>query len=89
MNNSVFTLVGCKSDLKHLWAVNLNEVKKFVEDNKIPFQKCSALNGTGIYEAFEILLLKINLFIKEKKLNLDKIKWIFALKYYKNNITLY
>mmetsp|Transcript_24917 Transcript_24917/g.21260 ORF Transcript_24917/g.21260 Transcript_24917/m.21260 type:complete len:107 (-) Transcript_24917:246-566(-) len=56
-------LVGNKSDLSHLRAVDTDEAKKFCEDNDLLFIETSALEATNVEKAFmEILedIYKVN-----------------------------
>ncbi|KAF4676863.1 Ras- protein Rab-11A [Perkinsus chesapeaki] len=59
----VVMLVGNKSDLSHLRAVDTDEAKKFCEDNDLLFIETSALEATNVEKAFmEILedIYKVN-----------------------------
>ena len=52
-------LVGNKSDLSYLRAVNMNDAKQFAQRYKMFYIETSALNATNIHEAFEYIINEI------------------------------
>jgi len=57
--NIVVMLVGNKSDLRHLRAVETEEATKFAEDNGLAFIETSALDASGVDTAFQRILTEI------------------------------
>jgi len=57
--NIVIMLVGNKSDLRHLRAVSTEEAMAFAESNGVAFIETSALDSTGVNQAFERILTEI------------------------------
>jgi len=57
--NIVIMLVGNKSDLRHLRAVSTEEAMAFAESNGIAFIETSALDSTGVEQAFHRILTEI------------------------------
>jgi len=55
-NNIVIMLVGNKSDLKHKRAVATEDAMSFAERNNLAFIETSALDATGVDEAFRTIL---------------------------------
>lgn len=63
-------LVGNKSDLRHLRAIGTDEAKEFAEANELAFMETSALDSTGVEEAFhQILKGTFYLFIFRERIN--------------------
>ena len=54
--NIVISLVGNKSDLRHLRSVPTEEAKAFSEKNGICFIETSALDSTNVEQAFQTIL---------------------------------
>ena len=52
-------LVGNKTDLNHLRAVEVDEAKQFSEKNSLAFIETSALDSTNVVEAFQEILTEI------------------------------
>ncbi|EPS60593.1 rab protein 14, partial [Genlisea aurea] len=52
--NMTITLVGHKSDLEHLRAVNIEEGEKFAKKNGFEFLEASAKTGHNVTEAFSV-----------------------------------
>jgi Ras-related protein Rab-11A len=52
----VIMLVGNKSDLKHIRAINTNEASAFSEQNGLFFLETSALDSTNVENAFTRIL---------------------------------
>ena len=57
--NIVIMLVGNKSDLRHLRAVSTEEAMAFAESNGVAFIETSALDSTGVDNAFQRILTEI------------------------------
>lgn len=64
----VIMLVGNKTDLKHLRAVNTEDAKEFAEQNKMMFIETSALDATNVESAFISTIQKVH------EIQLGKIK---------------
>ena len=64
----VIMLVGNKTDLKHLRAVNTEDAKEFAEQNKMMFIETSALDATNVESAFISTIQKVH------EIQLSKIK---------------
>ncbi|CAE7666097.1 RAB11B, partial [Symbiodinium microadriaticum] len=57
--NIVVMLVGNKSDLRHRRTVPTEEAMTFAENNSLAFIETSALDSTGVEEAFRQILTEI------------------------------
>lgn len=57
--NIVIMLVGNKSDLRHKRAVSTEDAMSFAETNSLAFIETSALDATGVDEAFRQILTEI------------------------------
>lgn len=57
--NIVVMLVGNKSDLRHKRAVSTEDAMTFAEENQLAFIETSALDSTGVDEAFRQILTEI------------------------------
>jgi Ras-related protein Rab-11A len=57
--NIVVMLVGNKSDLKHLRAVETDEAMAFAEQHNLAFIETSALDASGVDTAFQRILTEI------------------------------
>ncbi|OQR84596.1 Rab11 family GTPase [Achlya hypogyna] len=57
--NTVIMLVGNKSDLRHLRAVQTEEAMAFAEKHNLAFLETSALDATGVDTAFQRILTEI------------------------------
>jgi Ras-related protein Rab-11A len=57
--NIVVMLVGNKSDLRHLVAVQTDEAKGFAERESLYFMETSALESTNVEDAFSEVLTQI------------------------------
>jgi len=57
--NIVIMLVGNKSDLRHKRAVTTEDAMAFAESNNLAFIETSALDATGVDEAFRQILTEI------------------------------
>ena len=62
-------LVGNKSDLRHQRAIGSDEAKEFAEVNQLAFMETSALDSTGVEDAFHQILRDIHTHISQKQLN--------------------
>ena len=66
--NIVVMLVGNKSDLKHLRAVNIEDAQEFATQNDMLFTETSALEATNVEAAFTETIKKVH------KIQLEKIR---------------
>lgn len=66
--NIVVMLVGNKSDLKHLRAVNVEDAEDFAKQNDMLFIETSALEATNVETAFTDTIKKVH------KIQLEKIR---------------
>ena len=66
--NIVVMLVGNKSDLKHLRAVNEEDAEEFAKQNDMLFIETSALEATNVETAFTDTIKKVH------KIQLEKIR---------------
>merc|ERR1712007_145511 len=57
--NIVVMLVGNKSDLRHLRAVETDEAMAFSEQHNLAFIETSALDASGVDTAFQRILTEI------------------------------
>lgn len=64
--NIVIMLVGNKSDLRHRRAVSTEDAMAFAEKNQLAFIETSALDATGVDEAFRQILTEIYRLISRK-----------------------
>jgi len=67
-SNIVITLVGNKSDLKHLRAVSTEEAKQYSADNNLSFIETSALDASNVDAAFQNILTDIYRIVSSKSL---------------------
>jgi len=67
-SNIVITLVGNKSDLKHLRAVPTEEAKNFSTENGLSFIETSALDASNVEAAFQNILTEIYRIVSNKAL---------------------
>eukprot|EP01042_Synura_sphagnicola_P001109 gene1109-1249_t len=61
-------LVGNKSDLRHRRAVTTEEAMSFAESNRLAFIETSALDSTGVEDAFRQILTEIYRLVNRKTL---------------------
>lgn len=66
--NIVVMLVGNKSDLKHLRAVNVEDAEDFAKQNDMLFIETSALEATNVETAFTDTIKKVH------KIQIEKIR---------------
>jgi len=64
--NIVIMLVGNKSDLRHKRAVTTEHAMAFAESNNLAFIETSALDATGVDEAFRQILTEIYRLMSKK-----------------------
>ena len=64
--NIVIMLVGNKSDLRHRRTVPTEEAVAFAQSNNLAFIETSALDATGVEEAFRQILTEIYRLISRK-----------------------
>jgi len=67
-SNIVITLVGNKSDLKHLRAVSTDEAKQYSADNQLSFIETSALDASNVDASFQNILTEIYRIVSSKSL---------------------
>ena len=68
LNNPYLILFGNKIDIdKSEWKVNQEEIKKFVEEKKMPYFETSAKDNQGIKEGFDYLINEVYEKINEQK----------------------
>ncbi|OMJ74618.1 hypothetical protein SteCoe_26439 [Stentor coeruleus] len=58
-SQTVVMLTGNKADLKHLRAISTEEAATYAQKHNLAFIETSALDGTGVDKAFEIVLNEI------------------------------
>jgi Ras-related protein Rab-11A len=58
-SQTVVMLTGNKSDLKHLRAIPTDEAATYAQKHNLAFIETSALDGSGVDQAFEIVLNEI------------------------------
>ena len=71
-SNIVIMLVGNKSDLQHLRAVQVDAAKEYCEREKLSFIETSALEATNVETAFQQILTQIYTIISRKQLQQDE-----------------
>jgi small GTP-binding protein len=69
--NIVVMLVGNKSDLRHRRAVPTEDAMLFAENNNLAFIETSALDATGVEEAFRQILSEIYRLMSRKNIHAD------------------
>ncbi|CAA0814078.1 Ras-related protein RABA2a [Striga hermonthica] len=67
-SNIVIMLIGNKTDLKHLRAVDTEDAQGFAEKEGLSFLETSALEATNVEKAFQTLLSEIYRIISKKAL---------------------
>ncbi|KAK9052567.1 hypothetical protein SSX86_029196 [Deinandra increscens subsp. villosa] len=68
-SNTVMMLVGNKSDLRHLRAVNSEDAKLFAEKENMYFMETSALESLNVETAFTEVLTQIHQVVSRKALD--------------------
>lgn len=68
-SNIVITLIGNKTDLKHLRAVATEDAQSFAEKEGLSFIETSALEATNVEKAFQTILSEIYRIISKKSLS--------------------
>ncbi|CAF0976091.1 unnamed protein product [Adineta ricciae] len=66
--NIIISLVGNKSDLRHLRSVPSEEAKAFAEKNGISFIETSALDSTNVEQAFHTILTEIYHIVSQRQI---------------------
>ncbi|CAF1562971.1 unnamed protein product [Adineta steineri] len=66
--NIIISLVGNKSDLRHLRSVPSDEAKAFSEKNGISFIETSALDSTNVEQAFHTILTEIYHIVSQRQI---------------------
>lgn len=67
--NIVIMLIGNKTDLKHLRAVNTEDAQSYAEREGLSFIETSALEATNVEKAFQTILGEIYRIISKKSLS--------------------
>jgi small GTP-binding protein len=67
-SNIVVMLVGNKSDLRHLRAVETDEAMAFAEQHNLAFIETSALDASGVDTAFQRILTEIYRLMSKKNM---------------------
>jgi len=67
-SNIVISLVGNKSDLRHLRSVPSDEAKAFSEKNGVSFIETSALDSTNVEQAFQTILTEIYRIVSQRQM---------------------
>jgi len=65
-SNIVIMLVGNKSDLRHRRAVSTEDAMAFAQKNSLAFIETSALDATGVDDAFKQILTEIHRIMSRK-----------------------
>ncbi|UJR20746.1 hypothetical protein I4U23_023864 [Adineta vaga] len=66
--NIIISLVGNKSDLRHLRSVPSEEAKAFAEKNGVSFIETSALDSTNVEQAFHTILTEIYHIVSQRQI---------------------
>jgi len=66
--NIIISLVGNKSDLRHLRSVPSDEAKAFAEKNGVSFIETSALDSTNVEQAFHTILTEIYHIVSQRQI---------------------
>jgi len=67
-SNIVISLVGNKSDLRHLRSLPSDEAKAFSEKNGVSFIETSALDSTNVEQAFQSILTEIYRIVSQRQM---------------------
>merc|ERR1712010_86261 len=70
--NIVVMLVGNKSDLRHLRAVETDEAMAFSEQHNLAFIETSALDASGVDTAFQRILTEIYRLMSRRNLSVEE-----------------
>eukprot|EP00983_Pelagomonas_calceolata_P072249 1151630-Pelagomonas_calceolata.AAC.3 len=70
-SNIVISLVGNKSDLKHLRSVSTEDAQSFCEKEGLSFIETSALDSTNVEKAFQHILTDIYHIVSKKVLDTE------------------
>ncbi|XP_009769694.1 ras-related protein RABA2a [Nicotiana tabacum] len=71
-SNIVIMLIGNKTDLKHLRAVDTEDAQSFAEKEGLSFIETSALEATNVEKAFQTILSEIYRIISKKPLSSEE-----------------
>ncbi|XP_047338526.1 ras-related protein RABA2a [Impatiens glandulifera] len=71
-SNIVIMLIGNKTDLKHLRAVNTEDAQSFAETEGLSFIETSALEATNVEKSFQMILSEIYRIISKKTLSSEE-----------------
>ncbi len=70
--NIVVMLVGNKSDLRHLRAVETDEAMAFSEQHNLAFIETSALDSSGVDTAFQRILTEIYRLMSRRNMSAEE-----------------
>merc|ERR1712226_1224287 len=70
--NIVVMLVGNKSDLRHLRAVETDEAMAFAEQHNLAFIETSALDASGVDTAFQRILTEIYRLMSRRNMTVEE-----------------
>jgi GTPase SAR1 family protein len=65
--NILIAILANKSDLLRLEEVNIEEAKKYADDNNALFIQTSAKEGTGIKELFDLVAIQLGLINSKRR----------------------
>ena len=70
---TIYVVCGNKIDLKEKRVVNIDEINEYIKENKLIYTECSAKNGEGIKELFNIIARNLgeDNFAKSEYINVD------------------
>ncbi|WOL11910.1 hypothetical protein Cni_G20674 [Canna indica] len=71
-SNIVIMLIGNKTDLLHLRAVDTQDAESFAEKEGLSFIETSALEATNVEKAFQVILAEICHIISKKNISSDE-----------------
>ena len=70
---TIYVLCGNKSDLKEKRMVSDKEINEYVKNNELIYNECSAKNGEGVKELFNVVAKNLGEanFVKSESINID------------------
>ena len=70
---TIYVLCGNKSDLKEKRMVSDKEIDEYIKNNELIYNECSAKNGEGVKELFNIVAKSLGEanFVKSESINID------------------
>lgn len=71
-SNIVVMLIGNKTDLEHLRAVDTEDAESFAEKEGLSFIETSALEATNVEKAFQVTLAEICRIVSKKNISSDQ-----------------